>query len=78
MTRLIRAQKIARNCLVRVGRQKYVYLKETGYYLIDLKSRSCTCPDKYYRGGLCKHLMAAGMIEKRLSGVWPLKRAGSC
>lgn len=28
-------------------------------YTVDLERRTCNCPDHRYRGGLCKHLLAA-------------------
>lgn len=34
-----------------------------GTYTVDLKRRSCTCPDSAYRGETCKHLLAVALVR---------------
>lgn len=74
-TRRERANRLARNCLVRIGSGKYLFVKEELLYQVDLETKNCTCPDKLHRGGLCKHLMAAEIIENRLQSMVPTKKA---
>ncbi len=66
--RLERAQEISTNVFVKTD-ESYYYIKDNEYYIIDLANKTCTCPDKQNRGGLCKHIMAAQIVEDRVSAI---------
>ena len=34
-----------------------------GFYVVDLQSHTCTCPDNQHRAVQCKHLWAAEMAQ---------------
>lgn len=36
-----------------------------GTYLVDLDRQYCSCPDQRRRGGTCKHLAAAQVVDSR-------------
>lgn len=64
LVRLERAKELLREGKVhRVEGLPRVYVVEgQNRYLVDLEKETCTCPD--WKGGhLCKHLLAAGMVE---------------
>lgn len=67
-TRKDRAEEIAKDVFVKI-KNKYIYLKENKFYIIDLKALTCTCPDRVYGGGLCKHIMAAQIIEESVKKI---------
>lgn len=59
-----RALELIENTFIKTG-DIYLYLKKDGYYEVDNKMLTCTCPDQQNRGGLCKHLMAVLLLEER-------------
>lgn len=64
-TRQTRAAKLAENVFVKTE-NGFLFVKEDDLYHIDLEQLTCTCPDKLNRGGMCKHLMAAGMLDETI------------
>lgn len=63
--RRARAEGLAQNVFVQTG-NGFIFVKDDEYYEINLENNTCTCPDQQNRGGLCKHLMAAELIKKKI------------
>ncbi len=66
--RRAKAEELAQNVFVQTE-EGFMFLKGDDYYKVDLINNTCTCPDQQQRGGLCKHLMAAQIIEKKLAWI---------
>jgi len=63
--RRARAEELAQNVFVQTD-NGFIFVKNDEYYEINLENNTCTCPDQQNRGGLCKHLMAAELIKKKI------------
>lgn len=64
-TRKDRAKELAQNVFLKT-KNGYIYFKDDGYYEINLKKLSCTCFDNQVNGYVCKHILAAQLLEKRV------------
>lgn len=67
-TRRGRAEELAKNAFIRTEKG-YIYLKDDGYYKIDLERLTCTCYDNRFRRNICKHILAAEEIDKRILAI---------
>lgn len=60
-----KAKELVSNTFVKI-QNGYLYIKEDGYYYINLQVPSCTCYDNQINRYLCKHIIAAQMLEEKL------------
>ncbi len=67
-TRRGRAEELAKNAFIRTEKG-YIYLKDDGYYKINLEKLTCTCADNRFRKNICKHILAAEKIDKRILSI---------
>lgn len=57
---------------------RYVVETEGGTYVVDLRERSCTCPDHSIRGTRCKHLRRVAIEVTTGAIPAPEERRGVC
>lgn len=63
-----RAKELVKNAFIKTEKG-YIYLKDDGYYKIDLERLTCTCYDNRFRKNICKHILAAEAIDKRILSI---------